>query len=666
MLAAGQLQIQQTLSLDMQSIAGRRYVTGAFPLSPDRPSTGTDRMLLLQDWQPTQLFLDELRNRFLRTGGAIFLFTVAVGVVFSRRMTRPFQDIAAAARDLAAGNWTRQVPIRGSAEATTMAVAFNEMSTHLRHWHQEAQDRLARLEASNERFSSVTESARDAIITTDRDGVVTFWSRSAGTIFGCAEDEAIGQSLTGFVAESNREACLAALTSIGPNQAGAEFGRTIEMTGVRKDGVQFPIELSVSSRQSGGATHFTAVVRDITERKQSGEVLREREDQLRQAQKMEAIGRLAGGVAHDFNNLLTAIRGYAELVMYTLEHDDPRRADADEIVRATDRAAALTRQLLTFSRRRILRPQVLALDEVLAGTERILRRLIGEDVNLVFVCEAGLGHVRADAGQIEQVLINLAVNARDAMPRGGRLRIELGNVNLDAVTATAHAGLSPAAYVCLTVTDTGCGMSPETASHIFEPFFTTKEEGRGTGLGLATAYGIVQQSGGTIEVDSRPDEGTVFRIYLPQVSDAEPEPAPARLVHVPSQGAETILLAEDDESVRTLVATVLRTNGYVVLEAVNGEHAIELAGPSAASIQLLLTDVVMPGMSGRVLFERVNALNPETRVLFMSGYSDDAMLRHGVETVGVHFIQKPFAMNALTAKVREALGTTTVGEVEAP
>jgi CheY-like chemotaxis protein len=306
------------------------------------------------------------------------------------------------------------------------------------------------------------------------------------------------------------------------------------------------------------------------------------------------------------------------------------------------------------------------LDEVLAGTERILRRLIGEDVNLVFVCEAGLGHVRADAGQIEQVLINLAVNARDAMPRGGQLRIELGNVNLDAVTATAHAGLSPAAYVCLTVTDTGCGMSPETASHIFEPFFTTKEEGRGTGLGLATAYGIVQQSGGTIEVDSRPDEGTVFRIYLPQVSDAEPEPASARLVHVPSQGAETILLAEDDESVRTLVATVLRTNGYVVLEAVNGEHAIELAGPSAASIQLLLTDVVMPGMSGRVLFERVNALNPETRVLFMSGYSDDAMLRHGVETVGVHFIQKPFAMNALTAKVREALGTTTVGEVEAP
>jgi PAS domain S-box-containing protein len=666
MLAAGKLQIQQTLSLDMQSIAGRRYVTGAFPLSPDRPPTGTDRMLLLQNWQPTQLFLDELRNGFLRAGGVIFLLAVAAGVVFSRRMTRPFQDIAAAAGDLAAGNWTRQVPIRGSAEATTMAVAFNEMSTHLRHWHQEAQDRSARLEASNERFSSVTESARDAIISTDRDGVVTFWSRSAGTIFGYAEDEAIGQSLTGFVAESDRDACLAALTSIGPNQAGAEFGRTIEMTGVRKDGVQFPIELSVSSRQSGGATHFTAVVRDITERKQSEEVLRQREDQLRQAQKMEAIGRLAGGVAHDFNNLLTAIRGYAELVMYTLEHDDPRWSDADEIVKATDRAAALTRQLLTFSRRRVLRPQVLALDELLGGTERILRRLIGEDVNLMFTCEADLGHVRGDAGQVEQVLINLAVNARDAMPRGGQLRIELSNVDLDAVTATAHAGLSPGTYVCLMVADTGCGMSPETASHIFEPFFTTKEEGRGTGLGLATAYGIVQQSGGTIEVDSRPDEGTIFRIYLPHVSDAQPEPAPARLVRVPSQGAETILLAEDDESVRTLVATVLRTSGYVVLEAVSGEHAIEVAGTSKALIHLLLTDVVMPGMSGRILFERIAALNPETRVLFMSGYSDDAMLRHGVDTVGAHFIQKPFAMDALTAKVREALGTTTVDEVEAP
>jgi two-component system, cell cycle sensor histidine kinase and response regulator CckA len=396
-------------------------------------------------------------------------------------------------------------------------------------------------------------------------------------------------------------------------------------------------------------------------------VTRERqlEQELERARRLELIGRLASGVAHDFNNLLTAIRGYAELVMYTLERDDARWSDADEIVKATDRAAALTRQLLTFSRRRVLRPQVLALDELLGGTERILRRLIGEDVDLRFACEAGLGHVRADAGQIEQVLVNLAVNARDAMPSGGQLRIELGNVELDA-QRVAHAGVSPGAYVCLMVSDTGCGMSPDTASHIFEPFFTTKEEGRGTGLGLATAYGIVQQSGGTIEVESQPDEGTVFRIYLPCVADEEPETLAPQAVQVTSGGAETILLAEDDHNVRTLVATVLRQRGYVVLEAANGERAIELVGTCTTPIHLVLTDVVMPGMSGRMLFERVSALRPDTRVLFMSGYSDDTMLRHGVLTVGAQFIQKPFSMNALAAKVREALGTKAIDEVEAP
>jgi PAS domain S-box-containing protein len=666
LLAAGKLQIEQSLSLDMQSIAGRRYVTGAFPLSPDRPSIGTDRMLLLQDWQPTQRFLDELRIRFLRAAGLIFLLALAAGVVFNRWITRPFQDIAAAAGDIAAGNWTRQVPIRGSGESTTMAVAFNEMSTHLRHWRQEAHDRSARLEASYERFSSVTESARDAIISTDQDGAVAFWSRSAGTIFGYAEDEAIGQSLARFIAESDRHVCLAALTSTGPDQAGAEFGRTIEITGIRKDGVRFPIELSVSSWQTGGATHFTAVVRDITERKQGEDVLRQREDQLRQAQKMEAIGRLAGGVAHDFNNLLMAMRGYGELVLNSFEPDDPRRLDADEIIKAADRASGLTRQLLTFSRQGVLAPKVLALEEVVARTERILRRLIGEDIDLTYVCEAALGHVRADAGQIEQVLVNLAVNARDAMPSGGKLRIELSNIGLDARTATAHAGLSPGAYVRLTVTDTGCGMSADTASHIFEPFFTTKEEGKGTGLGLATAYGIVQQNGGIIEVDSQPDQGTVFRIYLPHVADAEPEAVPAQPVRAPSRGAETILVAEDDESVRTLVATVLRKSGYIVLEAADGEQAIELAGTSAASIHLLLTDVVMPGMSGRLLFERMSGLSPETRVLFMSGYSEDAMLRHGVQTTGAQFIQKPFSMDALAARVREALGTTGVDAFASP
>jgi two-component system cell cycle sensor histidine kinase/response regulator CckA len=254
------------------------------------------------------------------------------------------------------------------------------------------------------------------------------------------------------------------------------------------------------------------------------------------------------------------------------------------------------------------------------------------------------------------VLVNLAVNARDAMPGGGKLRIELSNLELDARTAIAHAGLSAAAYVRLMVTDTGCGMSPDTASHIFEPFFTTKEEGKGTGLGLATTYAIVQQCGGTIEVASRPDEGTTFCIYLPQVTDSEPEALPPLAARAPIRGAETILLAEDEESVRALVATVLRKSGYVVLEAADGESAIELAEASTDPIHLLLTDVVLPGMSGRILSERMAVLRPETRVLFMSGYSEDAMLRHGVPTASAQFIQKPFPMDALIDRVRETLG----------
>ena len=307
LLAGGKLQTQQSLSLDMQSIAGGRYVTGAFPLSPDRPASGGDRMLLLQDWQPTQRFLDELRNRFVRAGGVIFLFAVAAGVFFSRRMTRPFQDIAVAAGDIAAGNWTRQVPVRGGAESTTMAVAFNEMSTHLRHWHQEAQTRSARLEALYERFSSVTESARDAIISTDQEGAVAFWSRSAGTIFGYREDEAIGQSLTRFVAESDRHACLDALRSIGPGHAGAELGWTIEVAGVRKDGVRFPIELSYPRGRRAAPHNFTAVVRDITERKRAEAELTHLNDEI-QLQRLRVFKATMRTVQDIVNNVLNVLR----------------------------------------------------------------------------------------------------------------------------------------------------------------------------------------------------------------------------------------------------------------------------------------------------------------------------------------------------------------------
>jgi CheY-like chemotaxis protein len=369
---------------------------------------------------------------------------------------------------------------------------------------------------------------------------------------------------------------------------------------------------------------------------------------------MEAIGRLAGGVAHDFNNLLTAIRGYGELLLEALDQGDARRHDADEIINAADRAAGLTRQLLLFSRRQVLMPQVLALEEIVARTENMLRRLIGEDIELTFVSQGGLGSVRGDPGQIEQVLVNLVVNARDAMPSGGRIHIELDQVELDGGAGESRSGGATGRYVRLSVADTGSGMTPDVVAQIFEPFFTTKEEGKGTGLGLATVYAIVQQGGGTIEVESQPGAGTTFRICLPQVADADAVEVPHRDVRPASRGVETILLVEDDERVLALVGSVLKKSGYLVLEAAQGESALDIARAYAAPIHLLLTDVVMPGMSGRVLSERVTSLRSETRVLFMSGYSDDAMLRHGVEA-GSPFLQKPFSIDALAAKIREVL-----------
>jgi signal transduction histidine kinase/ActR/RegA family two-component response regulator len=372
---------------------------------------------------------------------------------------------------------------------------------------------------------------------------------------------------------------------------------------------------------------------------------------LQQAQKMEAIGRLAGGVAHDFNNLLTAIRGYGDEVYEKLEPGDPRRADMKEVLDAADRATALTRQLLAFSRQQILRPQVLALDEIVARTQKLLQRLIGEDIELSLASDPFLGMVRADPGQIEQILVNLAVNARDAMPTGGRLTIGLTNVQ---VGDTRRAGLAPGRYIELSVSDSGQGMHEDIVAHIFEPFFTTKAEGKGTGLGLATVYGIVQQSDGAIEVESVPNAGTTFRILLPQVDDAPAAAAP-QPQEVTLGGTETVLLVEDDDHVRAIISKSLIGHGYTVLEACSGDQALDLVELRAGAIDLLLTDVVMPGISGSVLAQRIKERVPNVQVMFMSGYSDEAVLRHGVRASESHFLQKPFPMDVLLKAVRRAL-----------
>jgi PAS domain S-box-containing protein len=394
--------------------------------------------------------------------------------------------------------------------------------------------------------------------------------------------------------------------------------------------------------------------RDITERAKAEDALRQSEESLRQSQKMEAIGTLAGGVAHDFNNLLTIISGYTQLILHAKRESDPEFGQLQEIRRAADRAGSLTRQLLAFSRRQILQPKIVDLNSVIVEVEKMLRRLIGEDIQLVTVQGVKLGSARVDPGQIEQVLMNLVINARDAMPNGGRLTIETSSVHLNEPRKVRQEEIAPGDYVVLEVSDTGCGMDDAILSRIFEPFFTTKGQGKGTGLGLSTVYGIVKQSGGSIFVESQPDLGSKFQIYFPRVEgkaiDLNGNVPKAEWV----RGSERIFLVEDEVEVRRLIYDVLSKNGYAVVQASNGREAITLAGKLNNEFDLLLTDVVMPEMGGGILAQKLTAQMPDLRVLYMSGYTDDAIVRHGLRE-GAHFLQKPFTVESLLRGVRDVL-----------
>jgi two-component system cell cycle sensor histidine kinase/response regulator CckA len=498
------------------------------------------------------------------------------------------------------------------------------------------------LRTSEQRTRALMENAKDAILVTNIQGIVVEINRAAEALYARPRAEFVGCHFFDLLVAEEREKVQLRFEAVVAGRA-PEGQETIALAA---DGRTVPIEISGSLVEIGGERLVLAIVRDVSERKQL-------EEQFRHAQKMEAVGRLAGGVAHDFNNLLTVILGYTDVVNSQLQAEHPLRQEVEQIRKAGERAAALTRQLLAFSRTQVLLPQLIDVGAIVTDIDRMLRRLIGEDIDLVTVCDPGTGRVKADPGQLEQVLMNLAVNARDAMPGGGRLTIETRREDFDETAVREHGTAQPGPYVMIEVSDTGSGMDAETKTHIFEPFFTTKEKGKGTGLGLATVYGIVKQSGGFLWVSSEPGNGTVFKICLPRVQEEPgfhrpPPPPPPES----ARGTETLLLLEDEEGLRRLAREVLEDHGYTVIDASGWPAALELAERRSGPIDLVLTGVVLPESGGSEIVSRLSALRPGIRVLSMSGSAN------GVGNTGVAHLQKPFAPADLARIVRQLLDSS--------
>src|SRR5450432_3879749 len=507
--------------------------------------------------------------------------------------------------------------------------------------------RTAELAASEKRYRALFENAKDAIAVMTPEGVVREMNQRWADIVGVPREELVGRYVGDFAPRGeevkNSESYQRMLVS------GAAVSPPVKIaTG---DGSHLLMEFSQTTIDVAGEDLIVSIGRDVTEKQRLEEL-------LRQSQKLEVIGQLAGGVAHDFNNILTAILGFCELLLAELEPHHVGREDVLEIKTAGQRAAGLTRQLLAFSRKQILQPNVLDINDVIKGMEPMLRRLIAAHIDLVVSLQDNIGSIKIDPTQLEQIVMNLLVNASDAMPRGGKLTIETSNVHLDEHYGGRHLPVTPGDYVMLAVSDTGVGMDEATSQRVFEPFFTTKELGKGTGLGLATVYGIVKQSGGDIWVYSEPGHGSAFKIYLPVVTAflsaaVKVVPAPETL----QRGSETILLVEDDEAVRRLARLSLERMGYVVVESENPKEAIRVADHFSGQIDLLLSDVVMPESEGPLLFHRLAKVRPSLRVLYMSGYADEAIVRHGIVVERKPFLQKPFTPLSLSAKVRDVLDT---------
>jgi PAS domain S-box-containing protein len=622
---------------------------------------------------PVRADIQKMRSTIAAGSALIFLLGLAAAIGIGTVVTRPLAQMVETSREIAHGQWHLRAPIASRDEAGQLAVSFNQMldafdvarrdleelnrnlegrvaeRTHeLETENQERRRGEQALGRANERFALAAAAVNGAIYDWDMLADQVLWTEGLTRVFGYSLEE-VPETVEWWSARIHAEDRPHVEEELrhATGQARDFFGE-YRFRG-KDDGYFHVLDRGRILRdEAGRPVRMVGIIENVTE-------IKRLQEEFRQSQKMEAVGRLAGGVAHDFNNLLTTILGYSHLMLGHLGEDAPERLEMEEIRKAGERAAALTQQLLAFSRKQVIEPRVLDVNAVVANMEKMLRRLIGEDIALETHLDSSAARIRADKSQLEQVILNVAVNSRDAMPRGGRFTIRTSPATLDEPFVRQHLGARAGRYTAIVLSDTGSGMDAATLSRIFEPFFTTKETGRGTGLGMATVYGIVKQSEGYVWVDSKPGAGTRVWIYLPEAQETAADISEDAVTLPLPRGSEIVLLVEDEEAVRSLVRGLLRSHGYVVLEASDAGEALRISNDFDGPIHLLLTDVVMPEVSGRELADRLHETRQETRLLYMSGYTEDTIVQHGVLTSGVSFLHKPFTPEQLLRKVRETL-----------